>query len=89
MVHEMPLRLNKMDVKGLRRLRAITQLTSASIPQIILQTRIYFYLVNNEDENDAHVNLRVIMLSILLAIIHGLIEVIFIQWRKLQTGLPP
>ena len=36
--------MTNMDIAGFRRLRTISQLSFESLPQILLQTRIYFYV---------------------------------------------
>ena len=42
--------MQKMDVIGFRRLRTSCQLTFESLPQILLQIRIFLYLNGNEEE---------------------------------------
>ena len=71
-----------MDVIGFRRLRTISQFTFESIPQIILQTHIYFYFSKYPEENDVDVNLQAIMFSILTAIAHVLMEILFVKMER-------
>lgn len=39
-------------------------------------------MVRKQEENDVDVNLQVIVISILLAVVHGMIEAIFIVMEK-------
>ena len=42
-------------------------------------------MVRKEEANDVDVNLKVIVISILLAVVHGLIEAIFIVMEKVAN----
>ena len=75
--------MQKLDVAGFRRLRTSSQLTFESLPQLILQIRIFFYLKDSPEElADLDVSLETIMVSILFALLHAAIEAIFINLEK-------
>ena len=73
--------MTKMDVLGFRRLRTISQLTFESFPEIILQIRIYLYMINEKKKADTdklNIRIHTIGVSIAFALAHALIEGIFI-----------
>jgi hypothetical protein len=75
--------MQKMDVLGFRRLRTSCQLTFESLPQIILQIRIYFYLKGNEADLQAlDISIEAITISLLFAVLHATIEFMFLSVEK-------
>ena len=75
--------MQKMDVIGFRRLRTSCQLTFESLPQIILQIRIFLYLNGNEEELEKlDISIEAITISIFFAVLHASIEFMFINLEK-------
>ena len=71
--------MNHMDVLGFHRLRTITQLSFESVPQIILQTRILFWMRANPGESFIDVSFYEIAASIFFAALHFLGEIVVIK----------
>jgi hypothetical protein len=72
--------MQKMDVIGFRRLRTSCQLTFESLPQIILQIRIFIYLKGKPTElEELDISLEAISLSIAFALLHASIEFMFLR----------
>ena len=72
-----------MDVIGFRRLRTSCQLTFESLPQILLQIRIFIFLNGNQAELDKlDISIEAIAISILFAVLHASIEFMFINLEK-------
>ena len=69
--------MRKPEIAGFRRLRTITQMIFETLPEIILQFRMYYYFLNL-DIVDETVGLGTIKLSITFAMIHGVLEVLTI-----------
>jgi hypothetical protein len=78
--------MQKMDVVGFRRLRTSSQLTFESFPQIVLQLYILNYLNNHPDElDDLDVNTDAILISVGLAVLHAVVEMLFIYLEKVAN----
>jgi len=78
--------MQKMDVVGFRRLRTSSQLTFESFPQICIQLYILNYLRNYPEELVAlDISIDAIMLSLLLAVAHTMIELVFIFLEKIAN----
>ena len=75
-IFELVFGMKKPEIAGFRRLRTITQLIFETLPEFLLQLRIYFYLENSTSEESG--SLDIIMLSILFGMIHGVLEVLTI-----------
>ena len=79
--------MQKSEVAGFRRLRTISQLIFETVPQLVLQIRIFLYF-NLKDENDPTgdegVDVVTLAYSIIFALIHALLEwlIIYIESRQ-------
>lgn len=79
--YEIFFEMKKLEVAGFRRMRTISQLTFESLIQATLQIRMLLYFKALQDENgmdDFGVSLTAIAVSILLAIIHAILECLFL-----------
>jgi hypothetical protein len=75
-----------MDVAGFRRLRTVSQLTFETLPQILLQIRIYSVVKNRQDVNSlGDISVSAIILSICLGVLHLLIESLLIYQEKMAN----
>ena len=85
-IFELLFGMKKPEIAGFRRLRTITQLIFETVPEFLLQLRIYFYLENSTSEES--VSLDTIKLSILFGMIHGVLEVLTI-WIEAKVFQQP
>lgn len=68
-----------MDVVGFRRLRTVSQLTFETLPQILLQAYVYLRIRDGIDNVDQiGVSITAILLSIILGVLHCIVEILFI-----------
>jgi hypothetical protein len=79
-IYEIMFGMSKMDIKGFRRLRTISQLSFESMPQILIQGRILYYSIYKDTESTKYldVDIRMIIGSLTCAFLHGIIEFIFL-----------
>eukprot|EP01084_Bolivina_argentea_P159140 277190_1 len=75
--------LTMMDIRGYRKLRSIAQICFESIPQIFLQIRI----LNIGRGNDVGIDQFEIILSILFALMHSIIEGTILFYEAKATKL--
>jgi hypothetical protein len=79
--YEFLFEMQKLEVAGFRRMRTISQLTFESLIQFCLQVRMLMYFNQLEDQNamdEFGVSVTAIVVSILLAISHALLECVFL-----------
>ena len=67
--------MRKNDIEGFRRARNISQLLFETIPQLVLQTRMLFWIWNNPDNRLAKLQIETqLMTSIASGVVHALME---------------
>lgn len=77
--------MKKLEVAGFRRMRTISQLTFESLIQISLQSRMLLYFNNQKDAgsiDEFGISVTAIIASITIAIVHALIECIFLYMES-------
>ena len=70
--------MDTMDVRGYRRLRTISQLIFESVPQVFIQIFFLWYVKNYTNMKADSDAVEQIFISIELAVLHTLIEVIYL-----------
>lgn len=75
--YEIMFEMQKLDVAGFRRMRTISQLTFETFIQTILQCRM-LYVFRNKPNSELEVSVQAIVVSLFLALFHGLLEAIFL-----------
>jgi len=79
--YEIMFEMQKLDVAGFRRMRTISQLTFETFIQTLLQVRMLMYFNNKVDTSGVQefdVSVTAIVVSLFLALLHGLLEAIFL-----------
>lgn len=81
--YEIMFEMQKLEVAGFRRMRTISQLTFETLIQLVLQVRmLQFFKAHEEDGGKGIEELGVdpknIVISLMLALLHGLLEAIFL-----------
>lgn len=79
--YEVLFEMQKLEVAGFRRMRTISQLTFETFIQTLLQVRMLMYFNNKADTSGVQefdVSVTAIVVSLFLALSHGLLEAIFL-----------
>lgn len=77
--YEVMFEMQKLEVAGFRRMRTISQLTFETFIQFVLQMRmLQFFREQRDADNVVEVSVDAILLSLLLALAHGVLEAAFL-----------
>jgi hypothetical protein len=79
-------KMTKMDVLGLRRQRTVLQFTYETVPQLILQTRILLYFIDDPKQGQKYgITQNTVEWSLLFAVLHIILEFIFFIFESSVT----